>query len=95
MFGSENKDSSEKVIVRVKPSPRPPTESKSKIPGPKYPVRQRTALDTNNRRRLQMSVGSLSSQSDCNFRDMLIVSQLVGKGNELRNSNHNNRLMMT
>ena len=41
-----------------------------------------------------MSVGSLSSQSDCNFRDMLIVSQLVGKGNELRNSNHN-RLVMT
>ena len=33
-FGSDNKDGSEKVIVRVKPSPRPP-----KVAGPKYPVR--------------------------------------------------------
>ena len=37
IFGSENKNSNEKVIVRVKPSPRPP--SKGKVVGPKYPVR--------------------------------------------------------
>lgn len=40
MFGSENKDSTEKVIVRVKPSPRP--TSTNKASGPKIPVRQRT-----------------------------------------------------
>ena len=63
---NDDKDSPEKVIVRVKQTPRRNLKSGNKSVA---------VTQGSNRMPMNMQVGSLSSQSDCTFRDMHLVCQ--------------------